>query len=155
MEHARHVRELIDDAQPILVRLALVDYDGKRKLLRKRHLHPERALLHIARRVFVVIIQADLANGLHARIFAQRAVFFDPRFIHLRRVVRVAADSGPDPIMLIGQLDRVIRRRAVESDLHHAGDVRRAHFFHNVHKVLCKTVLAQMGVRIKIHRLLL
>ena len=102
-----------------------------------------------------MIIQTDLADGLHARVLAQRAVFFDPRRIHLLRVVRVAADGGPDPVVLIGQLDRVIRRRAVKADLHHAGDIRCAHVFHNVHKVLCKTGLAQMGVRIKIHRLLL
>ena len=49
----------------------------------------------------------------------------------------------------------MIRRRAVEADLHHAADAGGAHVLHNVHKVLCKTVLAQMGVRIKIHGLLL
>ena len=102
-----------------------------------------------------MIIQADLADGLHTRVLAQRAVFPDPRLVHLLRVVRVAADGGPDPVVLMGQLDRVMGRRAVAADLHHAGDVRCAHFFHNVHKVLCKTVLAKMGVRIKIHRLLL
>ena len=155
MEHAGHVREIADDAQSVLMRLALMDHDGKRQLLRKLHLHPERPLLHVSRRVFVVIIQTDLSDGLHARVLAQRAVFPDPRFVHLLRVVRVAADGGPDPVVLMGQLDRVMGRRAVAADLHHAGDVRCAHFFHNVHKVLCKTVLAQMGVRIKIHRLLL
>ncbi len=34
-----------------------------------------------------MIIQTDLADGFHARVFAQRAVFFNSRFIYLCRVV--------------------------------------------------------------------
>ena len=56
MEHALHVRKLVDNFHAVLMCLALMDDDRKRKLLRQRHLHPERRLLHVARHVLVVII---------------------------------------------------------------------------------------------------
>ena len=106
MEHALHVREFIDDAQPVLMRLALMDDDGHGELLRQRHLQAEGPLLHIPRGILIVIVQADLADGLHARVFTQLAVDGDPRLVHLRGVVRVAAHGGPDPVEASGQFDR-------------------------------------------------
>ena len=93
-----------------------------------------------------MIIQADLADGLHARVFAQLAVDGDPCLVHLRGIVRVAADGGVDPAKSLGQLHRLFRRRQIEANLHHAGDGRSLHVFHNGVEVLCKTVLGQMCV---------
>ena len=128
------------------MRLALMDDDGHGELLRQRHLQAEGPLLHIPRGILIVIVQADLADGLHARVFAQLAVDGDPRLVHLRGVVRVAADGGVDPAKSLGQLHRLFRRRQIEANLHHAGDGRSLHVFHNAVKVLCKTVLGQMRV---------
>ena len=56
VEHTSYGREFIHNMKAVLVRLALMDDDRKRKLLRQRHLHPERLFLHLARNVLVVII---------------------------------------------------------------------------------------------------
>ena len=46
------------------------------------HLQPEGVLLHLARHVFIVIVQPDLADCLHAGAFAERTVHLDARRVH-------------------------------------------------------------------------
>ena len=69
--------------------------DGKLRRLRQFHLSDKDFLLHVARRVIVEIVEADLAPCDHVRIARQirhaRVMFFgdQPRFVRMHTEARV------------------------------------------------------------------
>ena len=133
------------------MRLALVDDDRQLQLLRQRHLQPKGVLLHVARDVLIMVIESDLANGLHARVPCELPIHQNTRLVHLIRVVRMAAHGGPDPVVPLRQPDGTFARRQVAANVHHAAHLILRHAGQNLFKILCKARLVEVCVGIKIH----
>ena len=64
MEHPRDLRKFLHHAKPVLVGFPLMDDDGQIQFQRQRHLGAERRLLTLPRDVLVMVVKADLTDGL-------------------------------------------------------------------------------------------
>ena len=107
MEHPRRLRKGGDDVHAVLVCLPLVDDDGLFQLPGQLHLSPKGLLLNIPRDVLIVIIQADLSNGLYFWVFpAQLPVAVQHGIVYLVRRVRMGADGSIDVVVFPGQSRR-------------------------------------------------
>ncbi len=122
---------LFEDREAIVPRIAAMDHDRQLCGARLLELPPEDALLHVARRLLlvVVVIEAHLAPGDHARVPGElvelREMLFGGRF----RVVRVDADRRVDPIVLLGEGNRgidALGRARPAADREQRVDARRA-----------------------------
>jgi hypothetical protein len=104
VQHAADLRRplLLQDARRVLLGLARVDDDGAAHVTREPDLAPEDLLLHVARRVVVVVVEAHLADRRDAsREVAQLRLV---RAGVPRRLVRVDADRGPRRVERLGEL---------------------------------------------------
>src|SRR5690349_17813169 len=85
-----------------------VDDDRQFSRARDLHLAQEDLLLHIARRMIVVVIESDLAEPNHATMTRKRfelcvvALCSQPGFVWMN------ADAGIDPVVLLSDADRAI-----------------------------------------------
>ena len=95
----------------------------------QRHLIAKNSLLHIARRMIVEIVETNLAPGDDFWMFRQsRPVPRNVAGVTCFRFVRMNANSGVDPIVLLGKRNarnRVSRDRA-RADREQCGDARGA-----------------------------
>ena len=82
--------------------------DGKPCLLRKCHLIAEDAVLHIARRMIVVVVETDLAPGDDFGMLRQPGQVSQMLLRYLLRFVGMDADGGVNPIMMFGKWQRGI-----------------------------------------------
>ena len=64
MEHPRDLREFLYNVKPVLMGFPLVDDDGQIQFQRQRHLGAEGRLLTLPRDVFIMVVKANLTNGL-------------------------------------------------------------------------------------------
>ena len=71
--------------------------------LRKIHLVAEYAVLDFARRMIVVVVETDLAPGDDFRMLGQSGQVIQMLLHYLLRFVGMYADSGVNPIMLLGK----------------------------------------------------
>ena len=88
-------------------------------------------------------------------MFAQLPVNRNARFVHMVRIVRMAADRRPDPRVGFRQTHGVFRRRQIAADVHHRRYAAMLHARKNFFKVLLEPFVVQMRVGIKIHVILL
>src|SRR5229473_3097319 len=95
----RRAPVLLENRQAIAPRFAAVDDDGKLCLGGKRELLSKDALLDVAWRKIVVVIEANLAPGNHAVLLRQARPFFVMRLRDLSRFLRVNADGRVDPVV--------------------------------------------------------
>ena len=97
---------LIENRETIVPGVAAVDDDRQLRRARLRELPAKNLLLHVARRMIVVIVEAHLApadhRGLPRQLVELREMFLGD-FI---RVVRMDADGGVDPVVLLGKWNR-------------------------------------------------
>ena len=103
-----------EDCKAIVPGIAAMDHDRQLRGARLRELAAKNLLLHVARRMVVVIVEAHFAPGNHARMLGE--------FVELREVlvgggvgvVRMDADRRVDPVVLLGERNRGIEalRRA-------------------------------------------
>ena len=84
-------------------RISTVNDDGKLRLVRKRHLVAEYFMLHFARGMIVEIVQADFAPGNYFGMLREPGQFIQVLLRYFFRFVRMDADGGINPIMLIGE----------------------------------------------------
>src|SRR5258708_29090483 len=73
------------------------------------HLIAEHALLHFARRMIVEIVESDFSVSDHARVLRQLRKLLEVRRGKFLRLVRMRADGGVNPIMLLGKRNRRIQ----------------------------------------------
>ena len=64
MEHPGDLREFFYNADAVLVGFPLMDDDGQIQFQRQRHLGAERRLLTVSRDVLVMVVKANLTDGL-------------------------------------------------------------------------------------------
>ena len=64
MEHPGDLREFFYNAKSVLVGFPLMDDDGQIQFQRQRHLGAERRLLTFPRDVLVMVVKANLTDGL-------------------------------------------------------------------------------------------
>ena len=83
----------------------------------------EDALLHLARRMIVVVIEADLAPRDHFRMPCQAGKAREMLFGGLDGFVRMDPDGRPDPVMLLRKRKRRLQLRRPAS----AADGRNSH----------------------------
>ena len=88
-------------------------------------------------------------------MFAQLPVNRNARFVHMVRIVRMAADRRPDPRVGFRQTHGVFRRRQIAADVHHRRYAIFSHMRENLVKIRLKSRVVQMRVGIKIHVILL
>src|SRR5260370_18655478 len=93
----RRAPVLLENRQAIAPRFAAVDDDGKLCLGGKRELLSKDALLDVAWRKIVVVIEANLAPGNHAFILRQPHQTFLMRLPDLFRFVGGNANGCVDP----------------------------------------------------------
>jgi hypothetical protein len=74
------------------------------------HLLNEDALLHIARRVIVEVVEADLAPGDHVGIAGKALEFVEVRWRGECSFVRMNADRRVDARVFIGEFDGAVER---------------------------------------------
>src|SRR5262249_34060262 len=89
--------------------IAAMDDDGQFGLCSGRQRVAEYFGLYVARRVVVVIVEADLAPGNHFRMLGKASEFIEMRRRHFLRFVGMDANAGVNPVVLLG-----VRNRRVE-----------------------------------------
>ena len=101
---------------------------GSFGLLRERHLVAKNAILHVARRVIVEIVEANFAPGDDFRVLGELRELVEMLRRDLLRLVRVDADRGVDPVVLIGIFDRGVELfgAGTRADRENVFDARRA-----------------------------
>ena len=118
---------LFQQLERIVPGFTRMDHDGLARFGRNRHLFDEHRLLHIARRMIVVIIQSDFAQRQHLRMRQQLGQLLCSFRRRLRRVVRMHAHGRIDGCVAIRQARRYldVRRTIARSDCQHALDSGR------------------------------
>ena len=82
--------------------------DRQLRVARLPELPPEDALLHVARRVIVVVVEAHFAPPDHPRMPRQLIELRKRLLGDVVRVVRMNADGRVNPVMLLGKRNRCI-----------------------------------------------
>ncbi len=108
----------LDHVQAIGPGITAMNDNRQLGLLCKRHLIAKHFLLHIARRMIVVVVKTDLAPGNNFGMLRQPRQFLQMLWRDFLRFVRMYTDGGVNPIMLFGKRQRGIQllgsRRAIE-----------------------------------------
>src|ERR1019366_302673 len=89
---------------------AAVNDDGQIGGAGHLHLLLENSLLHVARRVVIKIIKADLAPGDYLGRFRQALEFVEVRLFGQFGFVRMDSDRCVNPVVLLCQLDGAVER---------------------------------------------
>src|SRR5713101_5983459 len=146
----RRAPVLLENRQAIAPRFAAVDDDGKLCLGGKRELFSKYALLDVAWRKIVVVIEANLAPGNHAVMLRQAREFIVMRLRDFFRFVRVNADGGVDPVVRVGERQRRVEllRAGACADGEECGDSCRARPLEHFRAVAIK--LRQIYVRVRV-----
>ncbi len=84
---------------------AAVDEDGKFDGGGELELLAEDALLHLSRRVVVMVVESDFSDGDDLRVMGEALHEFEVGGGEQARFVRVDADGGVDPEVLLGEGD--------------------------------------------------
>ena len=96
----------------VLVGGAGVDHDRLAELGGELELRFEEAALGVVRRVVAEVVEAGLADGDGARVArAARAARRAGRASGSSGLVRVDAERGVDAVVLLGELERLVRAR--------------------------------------------
>ena len=151
MELAAHAGIARDHIHRVAVRLAVVDDDRQIKLLRQTKLHLQNLLLQLLPLQIVVIVQADLADGLHLFLLRPRADARLARVVPAFRLVRMPADGGIEEIVALRQRHAGLVRPGVLARVHHK---LHAVFRKRRDKLLAVGVeprIVVVGMRIKKH----
>ena len=85
-----------------------MDHHRQLRGARLLKLAPKDLLLHVARRMIVVIVEAHFAPGDHARIAAELVELREMLIGGGTRIVRMDANRRVDPIVLLGEGNRGI-----------------------------------------------
>jgi hypothetical protein len=87
------------------VSVAAVDQHGLAAAMGELEHASQRALLRLARREVAEEVQADLADGDHARVRGQALDLGAGRLVGLGGIVRVDSDRCPHAPLALGHLD--------------------------------------------------
>src|SRR5260370_22942800 len=98
-----------DHIQTIEPGLAAMNDNRQLGLLRERHLVAENAVLHIARRMIIEIIETKLSPGDDLGMLRQPGQFLQMLWRDFLRFVRMYTDGGVNPIMLFSKRQRGIQ----------------------------------------------
>ncbi len=82
--------------------------DGKLRLPRQRHLVAKNAVLHIARRMIVKIIETDFAPSNDFGMLRQPGQLVQMLVRNFLRLVGMNPDGGVNPLVLLGKGQRGI-----------------------------------------------
>jgi len=96
---------VVQDREAIVPGVAAMNDHGLLRGARQRELPAKDSLLHVARGMVVVIIEAHFAPSDHAGVAGQ---FFEAREMRVRGlggVVGMNADAGVNPVVLLGEGD--------------------------------------------------
>ncbi len=120
-----------EDCEAIVPGVAAMDHDRELCRARLLELAAENALLHVARRLFLVVmvIEPHLAPRDHARVPGELVELREMLVGGGLRVVRVNADRRVDPIVLLGEGNRgvdALGRAGPAADRQQRLDARRA-----------------------------
>ena len=111
-------------------------------------LFDEDALLNVARRMVVVIVEADLADGQEFGVLGQSGKLFVMRWRGELGFVRVNSGGGVDPGETLGEGHRRSQRAGGSADgqnVAHTGGLRAGQ---HVHAIRVEFGHVQMGMRI-------
>ena len=100
---------LFEEIEAIRPGIAAMDDYGQLRLGSQLHLLAEYALLHIARRMVIEIIESDFSVSDHARVLRQLRKLLEVRGGEVLRLVRMRAHRGVNPIMPLGKRNRRIQ----------------------------------------------
>ena len=152
MEHAFYRRERLYDIHSVLVGLPFVDDDGKSQLLRQGHLHPKCFFLNIPGDILIVIVQANLSDGLHLWV-AQRhcPVCFNGGFGYLVCRVWMRANGGIHIVLLGGQRCGGPGGGKTASGIHHKPDALGWQRVQQCRAVFVKCPVVQVSMGVKNH----
>ena len=128
-----------------------MDHDGSFSCARQRQLPAKNNVLHLAWRKVVVVIEADFTPGDHARVLGKRFKRCQVRVGYLRGFVRMDANRGLNPIMLLGERQRRIQffGTRARSDREQGGDSRLARALE--HGIAIFVKLREIQVRVGIY----
>src|SRR6266581_7254281 len=146
----RRAPVLLENRQAIAPRFAAVDDDGKLCLGGKGELLSKDALLDVARRKIVVVIEANLAPGNHAVMLRQAHEFFVMRLRDFFRFVWMNANGRVDPVVRFGERQRRVelRRAGACADGEECGNSCRARPLQHFRAVAIK--LRKIYVRVRV-----
>src|SRR5260370_15348296 len=92
-----------DHIQTIGPGIAAMNDNRQLGLLRERHLVAENAVLHIARRMIIEIIETNLPPGDDLGMLRQPGQFLQMLWRDFLRFVRMYTDGGGNPSMLFSK----------------------------------------------------
>ncbi len=106
---ADQAQQIVPGILAVVGRTAVND---DRQLGRSRHFHllEEDALLHVARRVIVKVVEPDLAPGDDFGIVRQALQFVEVGWLGEFGFMRVNSDGRVNPVVLLGELDGAVER---------------------------------------------
>ena len=114
------------------------------------------ALLHVARRVIVKIVEPDLTPRNYLRIFDQALELVEVFLFCQLRLVRMNADSRVNIFMLLRELDGAVKRagaRAVAiTDGQQRGHTRLLRAREDIGAVVVEALVFEMAVGVGVHK---
>ncbi|OPZ85523.1 MAG: hypothetical protein BWY76_01373 [bacterium ADurb.Bin429] len=138
----------IKDGAHVLFRLAFVNDDGQRRLARQRQLPTKRLALHGTRRMVIMIVQPDLADGDHFRLPRQRAQRYQCFIGQLFTVMRMHADGGSKRRVRASQRHRPLTGGEIVADHKRTLHASLAHTRKQVGEIIEKCGVIQVRMRI-------
>ncbi len=133
-----------------------MDDDGQLRRMGHFHLLHKDALLHVARRVIVKIVEPDLAPGNHLRIFRQPLQLVEVFLFRQLRFVRMNADGRVNPLMLLREFDGAVERagaRAIAiADGEQGGDAGLFRAREDLGAIGVEALVLEMAVGVGVHK---
>ena len=127
-----------------------MDHDWQPRRTRHFELPAKHLLLHVPRRMIIVIVETNLAPGNHPGKSRQFLQIGKMRLRGKFRFVGVNADSRGDPVLLLGKWKCCIQvlRASTAADGKQRGHARSAGAFEHFAAVCVELREFEMGVRI-------
>ena len=134
--------------------LAAVNNDGAAGTARQVELFDEDALLNVARRMVVVIVEADLADGQEFGVLGQSGKLFVMGLGGELGFVRMNSGGGVDPGKTRGEGHRRSQRAGGSADGQNVAHTGRLRPGQHVHAIRVEFGHVQVGMRIDQFKLL-
>src|SRR5260370_20189072 len=142
-----------DHVEAIRLGIGAMNNDWKVGLVRQRHLLVENAMLQVARRIIVEVVESDLAPRDDFGMLRQSGQFIQMLLRYFSRFVRMYSDSGVNPIVLFGERQRSIQflRARTSADSKQRGNAGGARAIKHSLAVFRK--LPKINVRVRVNQL--
>ena len=130
-----------------------MDDDGQLRASGEFHLANEYALLHIARRMIVIVVQADFSPGDYSGIARKLPEFSEVGILREPGFVGMNADSRVNRVILLSDLDRTIEgARSIScTDSKQVRDAGISRARHHLLAIGIETIAVEMAVGVNEH----